>query len=154
MKGQLQTVEETMALIGELKAVYEIKPEDSGDSLLFTGVVESDLIEQITPTVEKYFGGPFKPNGQSALLKNLMDGFSKAIGGMRKEQTVFRKNVSKSLDLYCAFWPWGSNPVKTTVRIGVLTSGSEGIEKGLYSIMDKYLAPLSKTSTETRKSCE
>ena len=147
MKDQLQAVEDTMALIGELKAAYEVKPSDSGDPLLYTGVVGTDVIEQITPTVEKYFGRPFKPAGQSALLKNLLDGFSKAIGGMRKEQTVFRKNVSKSLDLYCAFWPWGSNPVKTTVRIGVLTSGAEGIEKGIYSIMDKYLAPLSDTST-------
>ncbi len=148
MKNQLQAVEETMVIIGELKAAYEITLADSGDPLLFTGVVESDVIGQITPTVEKYFGGPFKPCGQSALVKNLMDGFSKAIGGMRKEQTVFRKNVSESLDLYCAFWPWGSNPVKTTVRIGVLTSGIEGIEKDLYSVMNKYLAPLSETSIQ------
>jgi hypothetical protein len=139
MKDQLQVVEETMALIGELKAAYEIKLSDSGDPLVFTGVVGADVIQQITPTVEKYFGVPFKPAGQSALLKNVMDGFSKAIGGMRKEQTVFRKNVSKSLDLYCAFWPWGSNPVNTTVRIGVLTSGSEGLEKGIYSIMKKIM---------------
>ena len=139
MKDQLQVVEDTMALLGELKATCEIKPSDSSDPLLFTGVIGADLIGQITPTVEKYFGGPYKPSGQSALLKNLLDGFSKAIGGMRKDQTVFRKNVSKSLDLYCAFWPWGSNPEKITVRIGVLISGSEEIEKDISSIMNKYL---------------
>jgi hypothetical protein len=146
MKSQLQTVEETMALIGELKTTYEIEPSNSGDPLLFTGVFEAEVIKQITPTVEKYFGRPFKAAGQSAFLNNLMDRFSKAIGGMRKEQTVFRKHVSESLDLYCAFWPWRSNPARTTVRIGVLPSGSGEIEKGIYSVMDKYLAHMFKTS--------
>ena len=141
MKDHLQIVEKTMDLIGELKTTYEIKPPDSKDPLLYTGVVEADVIAQITPIVEKYFGSPFKPAGQSALFKNLMDGFSKTIGGMRKEQTVFRKDISKSLYLYCAFWPWGSNPVNTTIRIGILTTGKEEIEKEIYDIMGKYLDP-------------
>ncbi|MBT3178869.1 hypothetical protein [Desulfobacula sp.] len=142
MKDQLKTIEEAMSLIGELKTTFEIKPPDSKDPLLYTGVVEADVIEQITPIVEKYYGRPFKPAGKSALLKNLTDGFSKAIGGMRKDQTVFRKDISKSLYLYCAFWPWGSNPVNTTVRIGVLTTGSEEPGKEIYSIMGKYLDSL------------
>jgi len=143
MKDHLQIIEETMALIGELKTTYEIKPPDSKDPLLYTGVVEADVIDQVTPIVEKYFGSPFKPAGQSATFKNLLDSFSKTLGGMRKEQTVFRKDISKSLYLYCAFWPWGSNPVNTTIRIGVLTTGAEEIEEGIYSIMNKYIDPLS-----------
>jgi len=136
MNEQLQTIEETMALIGELKAAYKIKASDSGDPLLYAGIVDSDLIGHITPMVEKYFGEPFNHAGKSTFFVNLTDAFSKAIGGIRKEQTVFRKKVSKSIYLYCAFWPWGSNPTKTTVRIGALCSQEE-MAKEILSLMQK-----------------
>ncbi len=138
MEENVSVIEQTMPLIGELKSFFEIKPMDSDDPLLFAGVVLSDIILDISPVVEKYFGGPFKAAGKSAFLKNYFDGFTRSIGGMRTEQTVFRKQVSKGLDLYCAFWPWGSNPVKTTVRVGVLCD-SEELGNQVSPIMGKYM---------------
>lgn len=138
MSDYLQVVDETLALIKELNAEYEITSADAGDPLLYSGVVGSDVIAEITPTVEKYFGRAFKPAGQGAFLKNIIDGFTKDIGGIRKEQTVFRKQVSASLNLYCAFWPWGSDPIKTTVRIGVLCDLDEASEKDISVILKKH----------------
>jgi hypothetical protein len=141
MDDELQIIEKTMALLGELKAAHEIKTSDSGDPLLFVGVVKADVIEQITPLVEKYFGEAYKPAGKSAFFKNILDSFSKSIGGIRKEQTVFRKNVSQSLDMYCAFWPWGENPVNTTVRIGVFIRSARSVEmvNKIGATMGKYM---------------
>ncbi len=138
MSEMLQMVEETMALIDELKANYTIQPSKNDDLLLYTGVAERNVVEQISPVVEKYFGKPYKKAGKSVFLKNMTDGFAKAVGGMRKEQTFFKKDISASLQLYCAFWPWGTNPEKTTVRIGVLTDGSGEDEAGAIEIMKKY----------------
>ncbi|MBN1292033.1 MAG: hypothetical protein JXB48_09370 [Candidatus Latescibacteria bacterium] len=120
MDTHVNTIKQTVQLIQEVKSNFDIEITDSRDPQVFAGVVYSDILEKITPLVEKYFGPASKPAGKSAFITNLTDRFAKAIGGIRKEQTVFRKNVSSTLDLYCAFWPWGSNPVKTTVRIGVL----------------------------------
>lgn len=144
MENQQQLVAKTLGLIRELKDNYPIVTSDSGDPLLYTGVAGSDIIKLISPTVEKYFGQPYKPAGKSSLLKNMTDSFSKAIGGMRKEQTVYRKSVSASVHLYCAFWPWGSNPVKTTVRVGLVSSSDEPIDKDFHAVMNSYLTSSSK----------
>ena len=138
MNDQLQTVEKTMTIIGELKTSCKIEPSDSGDPLTYAGVVDSDLIKEISPMAEKYFGVVYNPAGKSNFFGNLTDDFSKAIGGIRKEQTVFRKNISKNLDLYCAFWPWASKPSLTTVRIGAVCSQEE-MGKEISSIMEKEI---------------
>ena len=134
MDTHIDTIKETLSVIRELKSGFDLEPSDSRDPLVFAGVVDSDIIEEITPLVEKYFGRAYKPAGKSAFLINMTDRFAKAIGGIRKEQTVFRKNVTPTLDLYCAFWPWGSNPVRTTVRIGVL-GDTQGMENEIGSLM-------------------
>ena len=99
--------------------------EDSRGPLLYTGVVRSEIIVQITPYVERHFGIPYKGSGKSAMMKNLFDPFNKALNGLRKEQTAYRMDISRGLILYCAFWPWGSNPDNTSVRIGLLCKSKE-----------------------------
>ena len=134
MDNHIDTIKETLSVIRELKSGFKLEPSDSRDPLVFAGVVDSGIIQEITPLVEKYFGRAYKPAGKSAFICNLTDRFAKEIGGFRKEQTVFRKNITPTLDLYCAFWPWGSNPVRTTVRIGVL-GDTQGLENKIGSLM-------------------
>lgn len=134
MDTHIDTIKETLKVIKELKASFDLEPSDSRDPLVFAGVVGSDIIQEITPLVEKYYGRAYKPAGKSSFIGNLTDRFAKAIGGIRKEQTVFRKNITSTLDLYCAFWPWGSNPVRTTVRVGVL-GDTQGLEDEISSLM-------------------
>ena len=134
MDTHIDTIKETLSVIKELKSGFDLEPSDSCNPLVFAGVVDSDIIQDITHLVEKYFGKAYKPAGKSAYIINLTDRFAKAIGGIRKEQTVYRKNVAPTLDLYCAFWPWGSNSVRTTVRIGVL-GDTQGMEDEIGSLM-------------------
>ena len=39
MNDQLQTVEKTMTIIGELKTSCKIEPSDSGDPLTYAGII-------------------------------------------------------------------------------------------------------------------
>lgn len=134
MDTQIDTIKETLSVISELKSGFDLEPSDSRNPLVFAGVANSDIIQEITSLIEKYFGRAYKPAGKSAFIMNLTDRFAKGIGGIRKEQTVFRKNVSPTLDLYCAFWPWGSNPVRTTVRIGVF-GDTQNLENDISFLM-------------------
>jgi hypothetical protein len=123
-------VREIMALKNELQNQFGVKRNpDCEDPLVYGGVVESDVIARITPVVEKYFGPAYKPAGQTAYLGNWFDSFIKAVGGVRPEQTLYRVKLEPGIDLYCAFWPWGSNPIKTSVRLGLLCDDTDREEK-------------------------
>ena len=87
---------------------------------MYCGVAKSNLISEITPIVEEYFGKPYKTAGNSAFFMNMFDKFIKKVGGIRSEQTLYRKDITDKVILYCAFWPWGTEPIKTSVRIGLI----------------------------------
>ena len=123
---QVKTIKKNLKLIGKLEKEFGLKPNtDIDDPMLYCGVAQSNLIEQLTPLVEEYFGSAYKPAGETAFFKNLFDKFIKAVGGGRKEQTLFKKDIDEGVVLYCAFWPWGTQPVKTSVRIGLVCYSEE-----------------------------
>ncbi len=136
MQLQIDEIREYLVLIDDLKNHHGLEiNKDSCGPLLFTAIASSDQIVSLSPLVEKYFGPPHKSAGQSAFFKNLFDSFALSIGGMKKDQTFFRKDISHDLILYCAFWPWGSNPNKTSVRIELLYNG-----KGTPEALENELA--------------
>ncbi|HOY67376.1 MAG TPA: hypothetical protein PLP29_10835 [Candidatus Ozemobacteraceae bacterium] len=135
MQEAITKIKEALQLIDELKRQFSVRRHPDGCSkLLYTGVAESNLIDKLMPVVEKRFGPAYKPAGQSALLKNWFDGFVKGVGGIRRDQTLFRLDISPELSMFCAFWPWGSEPVKTSIRIGLLCA-DEDLEKKMESAL-------------------
>lgn len=88
--------------------------------LLYVGVAESDVVAQLAELVEADFGPPYKPAGEGAFWKNLLDGFVKTVGGVSRDQTLYRLELAPKIQLFCAFWPWGSDPTRTSVRLGLL----------------------------------
>jgi len=131
MQEAIKKIKEALQLIDELKRQFSVRRHPDGcDKLLYTGIAESNVIEKLMPVVEKKFGVAYKPAGQSALLKNWFDGFVKGVGGIRSDQTLFRLDITPELIMFCAFWPWGSEPVKTSIRIGLMCSDEE-LEKKL-----------------------
>lgn len=126
MQNQLKKIREALKIIDLIEAKFKIKPNhDIDDPLLYCGVADSNIMKQLTEEVEKIFSKAYKPAGEGAFLKNFFDKFVREVGGARKEQTLFRKEISEQVFLYCAFWPWGSNPVKTSIRIGLVCYGAD-----------------------------
>lgn len=126
MKESLNKIRETLKLIDLIEDKFKIKSNpDVDDPLLYCGVANSDLIDALTVEVEKFFGEAYKPAGAGAFFKNFFDRFVKEVGGTRKDQTLFRKDIDERTCMYCAFWPWGTQPVKTSVRIGVVCFGAD-----------------------------
>ena len=125
-KNEVKTIKETLELIPLMKSQFGItRNRDSCDELLYTGVAQSNVIDDLGKEVAKYFGDPYKAKGDGAFWANWFDSFVKSVGGIESDQTLYRKEISPTVTMYCAFWPWGSNPVKTSVRIGVLCSNDE-----------------------------
>ncbi len=126
MQNQVKKIREALKIIDLIEAKFKIKPNhDIDDPLLYCGVADSNIMKQLTEEVEKIYGKAYKPAGEGAFLKNFFDKFVREVGGARKEQTLFRKEISEQVFLYCAFWPWGSNPVKTSIRIGLVCYGAD-----------------------------
>jgi hypothetical protein len=121
-----EVIPQILQVVGELKANFGVKPNlEACGPLLFVGVTDASAIETLSPLVERHFGEPYKPAGRGAFLKNLTDAFVKKVGGIRKEQTLYCREVSPTVSLYCTFWPWGSNPQKVSIRIGLVCESAE-----------------------------
>ena len=125
MEKHIQTIKDDLKIISELHEKFPLeKNEDSCGSLCFTFVALSEITDRMKPVVQQYFGLPYKDAGEGAFFKNLFDKFARAVGGMGKDQTIYRKDISNDLTLCCAFWPWGGNPAKTSIRIELLVARS------------------------------
>jgi hypothetical protein len=132
MQNNIKKIRDTLKVIKIIEKKYKIKPNNDVDEpLLYCGVADSDILAQLAAEVEKYFDKPYKPAGQGAFFKNFFDSFIKEVGGVRKEQTLYRLAIDEGVFMYCAFWPWGSDPVKTSVRIGLVCYGAD--ERSGYS---------------------
>jgi hypothetical protein len=123
MQNYLPDIRKTLTLIDVIEKKYGIKPNnDVEEPLLYCGVANSDLIAKLSA---EFFGKPYKAAGKGAFFMNFFDRFVREVGGARKEQTLYRKEFGDQICMYCAFWPWGSQPVKTSVRIGLVCYGAD-----------------------------
>lgn len=124
---EVKAIKLDLKLIGRLEKKYSVVPNnsDNSDPTLYVGVAETLNMAELTKEVEGIFDEPYKKAGDSAFFKNLFDSFVKSVGGVRKEQTLYRKRVTEGVFLYCAFWPWGSKPEKTSIRIGLICATQE-----------------------------
>ena len=114
-------IEEVLAVVSELELQFGVARNQGGcGPLLFVGVVDAGAIAALTPSVERRFGPAFKAAGTGTFFKNLSDAHLKRLGGVRKDQTLFLREVPQAADVYCMFWPWGSNPQRISVRIGLM----------------------------------
>lgn len=112
--GQLSLLVTELARRGSLQM-----QADKRNALLRTTVVPSDRVPQLLATAAELMGPPVKPAGASSMWRNWFDPFFKAVGGAEKPQSLFRRELADQLALYVAFWPWASDPGRTSLRIGL-----------------------------------
>lgn len=112
-------------LVADLKAKgpLELKP-DRQNPLLYTTVVGAQRIYELKVLVSSMLGQPYKPSGESAMWKNWFDPFVKSVGGIEKQQTLYRRGLDEPFALYAAFWPWASDNTRCSLRIGLSCTDS------------------------------
>lgn len=139
MKNSVEEIKKHLQIIDLIEDKFKIKPNnDVDDPLLYCGVANSDIMSELAVEIEKVFGPAYKPAGEGAFFKNFFDKFVREVGGARKEQTLYRISIDESTCLYCAFWPWGSNPIKTSVRIGLVCYGADEREAYVRELKGKF----------------
>jgi hypothetical protein len=141
---QTQTPEEmldhALTLISDLKREFKLKSNNRDKiPFFYCGVADSNIIEGIMLLVIKYFGNPYKASGEISFWMNFFDSFVKDVGGVRREQTLFRLDCGEGIQLFCAFWPWGSDPIKTSIRIGMLHDDSPEQMKRVEPFKNRFL---------------
>lgn len=113
-------LEALLSVIRELRSKrrLELRPDDR-DKLLYSCVITSANVPQVAEAVQNLMGVPFKPAGTSAVWKNWFDPFVRGIGGIRRNQSLYRKDLPEGSIVYCAFWPWASDPTRVSIRLGL-----------------------------------
>lgn len=124
---EVKIIKQHLKLISKLEKEFGVVPNnaENDDPTLYIGVASTGLLSRLTPEVEKVFGEPYKKAGDSAFWMNLFDNFVKSVGGVRNDQTLYKKKIAEGVFLYCAFWPWSIETVKTSVRIGLICETRE-----------------------------
>lgn len=107
-------------LVSELGAKADLKLNaDKRNVLVQSTVIPSDRVPKLIPVVTELMGAPIKPAGESAIWKNWVDPFFKAVGGCERQQSLWSKPIEAKSALYLAFWPWASEPTRTSLRAGI-----------------------------------
>ena len=126
-----QVITELSTAVHELNKRASLQlASDARNKLLCTTVVPTEKVQSVLDAVTELMGPAVKPAGQSAWFKNWFDPFFKSVGGIQREQTLFRRELTAGLSLYCAFWPWASDPKRTSVRVGI-SCGDDARRKAL-----------------------
>jgi hypothetical protein len=96
----------------------DLRP-DRRNPLVYTTVVGATRVGELGTLVAEMLGPAYKPAGESARWKNWFDPFVKSVGGIEAQQTLYRKELEGPFSLYCAFWPWASEPTRCSLRVGL-----------------------------------
>lgn len=125
-KDNLSKIEKILGLIEIAEKKFNVRSStDHNEPLLYCGVINSKHLEKFEAEVEQHFGKPYKPTGKYAFFKNYFDNFVKEAGGIRKSQTLYRKDINEVTSMFCAFWPWKIDNQKTTIRLGLICFGAD-----------------------------
>lgn len=103
----------------KLQSRFTIDLQSTPD-LLYVGVLATSMLPEIESLLAEVVGLPYKPRGQTAILKNFFDAFVKRVGGIRRSQSLYRREFDGEVSVYVALWPWESKPERVSLRIGFL----------------------------------
>lgn len=112
-----EVLDEIRRLIGEVRGTG-IEFAYNGE-LLFLGVTSPTAIPGIEGILEGSLGRPYKVKGDRALWMNFFERFVRDVGGIRRNQTLYRRPMTERIILYAALWPWATRPDKVSIRIGI-----------------------------------
>jgi hypothetical protein len=100
------------------KVPLELRPNSKGDEYL-EAVVQNKDLEKLTEILVKYMGHPLKKAGKASTFKGEVQRVADSIGGVRDEQTFYYCDKDDAV-YYAALWPWQSDPLRITLKAGMI----------------------------------
>lgn len=112
------------ALIGALKqqvTFLEVRtPPEHADR--FEAVLSRGDLPKCEDVLVALLGQPVKAFGQPAKLAPAHQNGVNELGGVRGNQCLFLKVVDASMVAYALLWPWESDPMRVTIKVGRFTA--------------------------------
>ena len=104
----------------ELKAKIpmELRPTSKGEEYI-EAVIEKKNLEALTQVLVEHMGHPLKKPGKRVAFKGNVQKVVDSIGGIRDEQTFYYCEKDDGT-YYAAVWPWQSDPLRITLKAGVI----------------------------------
>jgi hypothetical protein len=108
-----------MEIVDKIKGALNLEVRSTPDTdEYFEAVFMSKDLEKMTLMLKEGLGEPIKPAGKDVRFAKDMQKIVDLIGGLRREQSFYVKSGSDK-HTYAALWPWQSDPLKITLKIGI-----------------------------------
>lgn len=104
------------------KIPMEVRPNSEGDEYL-EAVINKKNLKSLNTILVKYLGQPAKAPGRKAKFADRIAEIVEFFGGLRLEQTFFCGEADGKI-FYAALWPWQSDPERTTLKAGYVSTSS------------------------------
>ena len=83
------------------------------------GVLSREDLQRCDTLLRDALGPPVKEFGKAAAIAPAMRALVDRIGGVRIEQCLFLRQDEAGQVTYAALWPWASDEMRITLKVGV-----------------------------------
>lgn len=115
---QRDALQGKLAMIQQLLALPSVNKHETRFEGEVALVAPREQLEPVATIVEEHLGAPLKEAGAAVPKELAKNPMTSAMGGVRKDQTLYVKPIDDGLSLYVAFWPWGGG-ARFTIKVGV-----------------------------------
>lgn len=105
-------------LASMLQRLPGVQPHESRFEGEISLVSDSSGQGAVSAMVEERFGPAAKPANAPVTAALGLHPLLEAIGGVRRDQTLYLNELAGGLTLYVAYWPWGGGK-RFTIKLGV-----------------------------------
>lgn len=100
------------------KLELEIRPHSDENEYL-EAVVQTKDLDALNEILTKHLGHPLKKAGKNVRFTGEVQKIVDSIGGLRAEQTFYYSDKEEAT-YYAALWPWASDPLRITLKAGII----------------------------------
>ena len=83
------------------------------------GVLAREELQRCCALLSERLAPPIKDFGKAAAFEPPVQKVVASLGGIRLEQCLFLKQGEEGHAVYAALWPWASDPLRITLKVGV-----------------------------------
>jgi hypothetical protein len=121
---QRKSLSQELGIVGALLAVDGVRKHETRFANEVALVAPTKAREAVDRIVADRLGAAVKAAGSPTPTDLAQSSLCRALGGIRADQTLYRKSLDAELAVYVAFWPWGSGQ-QFTIKIGVHFEGAQ-----------------------------